>query len=44
MPNFILAYHGGKKPETPEAGAAEMEKWKALFVIKIKYGGLTIVH
>ncbi len=29
MPNFIYAYHGGKKPDTPEEGAAEMEKWKA---------------
>ena len=27
MPNFIFAYHGGKKPETPEAGAELMEKW-----------------
>ena len=29
MPDYILAYHGGKKPETPEAGAKHMEKWKA---------------
>jgi hypothetical protein len=29
MPSFIYAYHGGKKPDTPEEGAAEMEKWKA---------------
>lgn len=29
MPNFIIAYHGGNKPETPEAGAAHMAKWKA---------------
>lgn len=28
MPNFIIAYVGGKQPETPEAGAAHMEKWK----------------
>lgn len=28
MPDFILAYHGGKKPETPEAGKAHFEKWK----------------
>jgi hypothetical protein len=29
MPNFIIAYHGGEKPETKEAGAAQMAKWKA---------------
>ena len=29
MPHFIIAYHGGKKPETPEEGAAQMAKWKA---------------
>ena len=29
MPQYILAYHGGKKPESPEAGAREMERWKA---------------
>ena len=29
MPNFIFAYHGGKKPESPEAGAAQMERWKS---------------
>ncbi|WP_122074349.1 hypothetical protein [Pseudophaeobacter sp. EL27] len=28
MPQFIFAYHGGKAPETPEEGAAEMEAWK----------------
>lgn len=31
MPNFMLAYHGGKMPETPEEGAAAMEKWNAWF-------------
>ena len=31
MPNFIYAYHGGKKPETPEEGAKEMAKWEAWF-------------
>ncbi len=31
MPNFVLAYHGGKKPETPEEGAREMTKWQAWF-------------
>lgn len=31
MPNFMFAYHGGKKPETEEAGAAEMARWEAWF-------------
>ncbi len=29
MPSYMFAYHGGKKPESPEEGAAQMEKWKA---------------
>ncbi len=29
MPNYIIAYHGGNKPETPEDGAKHMAKWKA---------------
>ncbi len=29
MSNYIIAYHGGKKPENPEAGAKHMAKWKA---------------
>lgn len=29
MPNYIFAYHGGKKPESPEEGAKHMAKWKA---------------
>ncbi len=29
MPNYVFAYHGGKKPESPEAGAKLMAKWKA---------------
>lgn len=29
MSNYIFAYHGGKKPESPEAGAALMARWKA---------------
>ena len=29
MSNYILAYHGGKTPESPEEGAKHMEKWKA---------------
>lgn len=28
MPNFMLAYHGGKMPETPEEGAAVMARWE----------------
>ena len=28
MPNYIIAYHGGSKPESPEAGAAHMQKWR----------------
>ena len=27
MPKFIFAYHGGKKPETEEAGKAAMDAW-----------------
>lgn len=29
MPNYLLAYHGGKMPENPEEGAEHMAKWKA---------------
>ncbi len=29
MPNYISAYHGGKKPDSPEEGARLMAKWKA---------------
>ncbi len=29
MPDYIIAYHGGKKPESPEEGAKHMAKWKA---------------
>jgi hypothetical protein len=29
MPNYILAYHGGKIPESPEEGAEHMAKWEA---------------
>lgn len=29
MPKFIFAYHGGSKPESPEAGAELMAKWQA---------------
>lgn len=27
MPEFIIAYHGGTKPESPEEGANQMKKW-----------------
>ncbi len=29
MPKFILAYHGGKRFEAKEEGAAHMKKWMA---------------
>lgn len=29
MPSYIIAYHGGKKPESPEEGARQKAKWKA---------------
>ena len=29
MPNFVFAYHGGNKPESPEEGAELMARWKA---------------
>lgn len=29
MPNYIIAYHGGKKPDSPEEGARLMAKWKS---------------
>lgn len=28
MPKFIFAYHGGKKPETQEAGERAMGQWR----------------
>ena len=31
MANFVLLYHGGKTPETPEAGAAVMQAWTTWF-------------
>lgn len=31
MPQFIYAYHGGKKPETEEEGAKEMALWEKWF-------------
>ncbi len=29
MSNYVIAYHGGKRPENPEEGAKYMAKWKA---------------
>lgn len=29
MPNYIIAYHGGKKPASPEEGKQHMTKWNA---------------
>ncbi len=29
MPTYIIAYHGGKKPESPEAAANGKAKWQA---------------
>ena len=31
MPNFLLAYHGGSMPETPEAQATSMAQWTTWF-------------
>ncbi|AKI01165.1 YCII-related domain-containing protein [Hoeflea sp. IMCC20628] len=31
MPDYVFAYHGGRKPETAEEGQKEMEKWGAWF-------------
>ena len=29
MSNYVIAYHGGKRPESPEEGAKYMAQWKA---------------
>ena len=29
MSEYVFAYHGGKQPESPEAGAALMARWNA---------------
>ena len=31
MPKYVLAYHGGGMPETPEQGAEVMAAWGAWF-------------
>ncbi len=28
MPQYILAYRGGRQPDTPEEGKAQMQRWK----------------
>lgn len=40
MPDFMLAYHGGKIPDTPEEGAKSMAAWEAWF----KDIGENVVH
>jgi hypothetical protein len=32
MPEFIIAYHGGREPASPEEGAKHMERWQAWVV------------
>ncbi len=29
MPEYIVSYHGGEQPKTPEEGAGHMKKWMA---------------
>ena len=29
MPKYVIAYHGGRKFESPQEGAAYMAKWKS---------------
>ncbi len=29
MSNYVLSYHGGRSPESPEEGAKQMAKWRA---------------
>jgi len=29
VPNYVLAFHGGKYPESPEEGARIMARWEA---------------
>ena len=29
MSNYVFVYRGGREPESPEAGAKQMEKWGA---------------
>ena len=33
MPDFMIAYHGGKMPETPEEGARAMAAWGAWYKV-----------
>ena len=29
MSNYVISYHGGNTPESPEEGAKQMAKWRA---------------
>ncbi len=29
MPDYIIAYHGGRNPASPEEGTAQMKQWQA---------------
>jgi hypothetical protein len=29
MPDFVISYHGGKQPSSPEEGVTQMARWKA---------------
>ena len=29
MSSYVIAYHGGKEPESPEEGTKHMARWKA---------------
>ncbi len=31
MANYVFVYHGGGMPDTPEEGAAMMEKWNSWY-------------
>jgi len=33
MANYIIAYHGGRKPESPEEGAKHMADWKTWLAV-----------
>ena len=40
MPNFVFAYHGGKKPDTPEEGAA---MWELASATSLPYAGADLL-
>ena len=33
MPNYMLMYHGGKTPESPEEGEEHMVEWETWVVV-----------